>query len=85
MDYHIGDGKTQRDQVRSEVIRRKLRVHPVKEKIEEHQQKWFGHVCKMPEDSRVNWYIEAKPNGRRPVGRPWTIYRRIGQCSGEVV
>jgi hypothetical protein len=50
-------GKTRRDKIRNETIRRKLGVPPLRIKI--------GHVLRTGEER-----IVRKAQGRRPVGRP---------------
>jgi hypothetical protein len=40
-------GKTRRDEVRNETIRRNLGVPPLQIEIEESQLRWAGHVLRM--------------------------------------
>ena len=32
---------------------------------------WAGHVARMGEERRVYMVLVGKPEGRRPLGRPW--------------
>lgn len=41
-------GHSRKDKTRIKCIREKLGVKPIKEKIVELQQKWFGHVRQRP-------------------------------------
>jgi hypothetical protein len=63
-------GKTRRDKIRNETIRRNLVVPPLQIKIEESQLRWKGHVLRMGEERIARKVFEAKVQGRRPVGRP---------------
>jgi hypothetical protein len=63
-------GKTRRNKIRNETIRRNLGMPPLQIKIEESQLRWAGHVLRMGE-KRIVWKVfEAEAQGRRPVGRP---------------
>jgi len=41
-------GHTRRDRVRNEVIRDRVRVAPIEEKLTQHWLRWFGHVQRRP-------------------------------------
>jgi hypothetical protein len=63
-------GKTRRDKIRNETIRKNLGVPPLQIEIEESQLRWAGHVLRMGKE-RIVWKVfEAKAQVRRPVGRP---------------
>ena len=34
-------------------------------------RRWAGHVARMGEEKGVYRVLEGKPEGRRPLGRPW--------------
>jgi hypothetical protein len=63
-------GKTRRDKIRNETIRRNLGVPPLQIEIEESQLRWEGHVLRMGGDQISRKVFEAKAQGGRPVGRP---------------
>ena len=68
---------TQFNKVRSSEIRKSLNIEPLLLRIERSQLRWFGHVSRMPQERHPKQALPAKPNGRRPVGRPrtrWTDY-----------
>lgn len=47
------------NKIRNETIRHNLQIEPIDEKIIEGQQRWFGHVCRMPE-SRLDLKRECQ-------------------------
>ena len=57
-----------RDCVRDRTIRDPLGVRHVRDIIEERQLKWYGHVCRMGDECRARWLMEARPRGQRSVG-----------------
>ena len=38
--------------------------------VERGQLRWYGHVKRMDDSRYPRKYLEWKPDGRRPVGRP---------------
>ena len=42
-------GHTRKDKIRNEVIRNKVGVVPIEEKMRETRLKWFGHVRRRPQ------------------------------------
>ncbi|CAF1534892.1 unnamed protein product [Adineta ricciae] len=69
-------GLTIRDKIRSTNIRESLQVEPLLQHIERSQLRWLGHVIRMPHNRLPYQVFEAKPIGRRPVGRPRTSWRK---------
>ena len=63
-------GKTRRDRIRNEDIRRELNMESMKEKVEKMRLRWFGHVKRMGEDRLPRRMEEMRMEGRRPRGRP---------------
>jgi hypothetical protein len=63
-------GKSRRDKIRNETIKKNLGVPPLQIKIEESQLRWAGHVVRMGEEGIARKVFEAKAQDRRPVGRP---------------
>lgn len=82
-------GRTRRDRIRNEKIRQDLGVSDVKHALEKRQLRWFGHVCRMNEDRDPRKFLEARPTGGRPRGRPriaWTKHiSRLGQKRGKAL
>lgn len=79
--------KTRRDRVRNERIREDLRIQSIQKTIEDKQLSWFGHVKRMDVDRKVRQFMEARPIGRNPVGRPRTTWeeeiKRIASKRGK--
>ncbi|KAG2610349.1 hypothetical protein PVAP13_4KG186333 [Panicum virgatum] len=46
-------GHTRRDRVRNEVIRERVRVTPIEEKLTQHRLRWFGHIQQRPPEAPV--------------------------------
>ena len=63
-------GVTRLDKLRNENIRRELHVEDILEFVERGQLRWYGHVKRMDDSRYPRKYLEWKPDGRRPVGRP---------------
>ncbi|XP_039291248.1 uncharacterized protein LOC120352956 [Nilaparvata lugens] len=80
-------GKSRRDRVRNETVRGELGVKPARDKIEEKQLRWLGHAGRAGEESQIKKFFEAKPEGRRPRGRPRVGYKeymeRLGMARGK--
>ena len=60
--------------VRSSEIRKSLNIEPLLLQIARSQLRWFGHVSRMRQERLPKQALLAKANGRRPVGRPRTIW-----------
>ncbi|KAG2555755.1 hypothetical protein PVAP13_8NG030600 [Panicum virgatum] len=62
---------TRRDRVRNEVIRDRIGVAPIEEKLTQHRLRWFGHVQRRPPDAPVcNGVLERVDNVKRGRCRP---------------
>ena len=53
-------------------IRKALYIEPLLLRIEKSQLRWFGHVCRMPQERLARQVLQAIPTGKRPRGRPKT-------------
>ena len=64
-------GKTRRDKVRNERIRKMIEVAPIEEKMRENQLRWFGHIQWRPIHApfRKSDAIHIEGNAKRQ-GRP---------------
>ena len=63
-------GHTRRDRVRNEVIRNRVGVAPIEEKLT-HWLRWFGHVLRRPPEAPVrNGALERVDNVKSGRGRP---------------
>ncbi|KAG2581129.1 hypothetical protein PVAP13_6KG015450 [Panicum virgatum] len=63
-------GHTRRDRVRNEVIRDRVGVAPIEEKLTQHRLRWFRHVQRRPPEAPVrNGVLERVDNVKRGRGR----------------
>ena len=46
-------GKTMRDKIRNERIRKMIEVAQIEEKMRENQLRWFGHIQRRPTNAPV--------------------------------
>jgi len=53
-------GYTTKDKIRNEIIRNKVGVVPIEEKMRETRLRWFGHVTRRPRDAPVRRVDEIK-------------------------
>ncbi|XP_039301395.1 uncharacterized protein LOC120356521 [Nilaparvata lugens] len=63
-------GETKRDRVRNDRIREELHIKAVETTIDERILSWYGHLLRMDENRKPRQYMEARAQGRRPIGRP---------------
>ncbi|KAG2619085.1 hypothetical protein PVAP13_3NG140789 [Panicum virgatum] len=64
-------GHTRRGRVRNEVIRDRVRVTPIEEKLTQHWLRWFGHVQRRPLVAPVrSGLLKRVDNVKRGRGRP---------------
>ncbi|KAK3523078.1 hypothetical protein QTP86_012752 [Hemibagrus guttatus] len=68
-------GRSLRDRVRSSVTREELGVEPLLLHIERGQLRWLGHLFRMPPGRLPGEVFRACPTGKRPRGRPRTLWR----------
>ncbi|KAG2549580.1 hypothetical protein PVAP13_9KG244826 [Panicum virgatum] len=47
-------GHTRRDRARNEVIRERVGVAPIEEKLTQHRLRWFGHIQRRPPEAPVH-------------------------------
>ncbi|XP_070045256.1 uncharacterized protein LOC142163875 [Nicotiana tabacum] len=68
-------GLTRKDRIRNEVIRDKVDVAPVEDKLQESRLRWFGHVKRRDTDSLVRrcerLTIEGQRRGRERSKKYW--------------
>ena len=70
-------GHTRRDRVRNEVIRDRVGVAPIEEKLTQHQLRWFGHFQRRPPEALVrNGVLERVDNVKRDL-KDWNISKEI--------
>ena len=47
-----------------------LQIRPLLEEIERNKLRWFGHVKRMDTEKKPRKFLEWRPTGKRPTGRP---------------
>jgi hypothetical protein len=82
-------GKTRRDSIRNERIREDLGQEGKENRLVKRQLKWHGHVIRMGEERKPKPFLEARPEGRRPRGRPRKSHEdgieEIGRRKGKIL
>uniref|UniRef100_A0A8D8R0B7 Endonuclease-reverse transcriptase n=1 Tax=Cacopsylla melanoneura TaxID=428564 RepID=A0A8D8R0B7_9HEMI len=68
-------GKTRRDRIRNEEIRRSVDVEKLQDKIERSRLKWYGHMQRMNEERIPKNIFNQQIEGRRRRGRPRMRWR----------
>jgi hypothetical protein len=68
-------GYTIKDKIRNEVIRQKLNVAPIDEKMRARRLQWFGHVKRRSMMAPVRRTETFASGGRRRRGRPKKSWR----------
>ena len=63
-------GVTRLDRIRTEVVRERLGVAPIVDKMRESRLRWLGHVERRENDSVINTARNLNVEGVRPRGRP---------------
>ncbi|KAL6584875.1 hypothetical protein OROMI_004164 [Orobanche minor] len=68
-------GHTKKDRLRNEVIREKVRVASIEDKMMENRLRWFGHVRRRPVDAPVrrleSWGTSNIVKGRGRPKKTW--------------
>ena len=71
-------GHTRKDRVRNEIIRTKVGVTCIENKMRENRLRWFGHIKRRASDAPVRrlerWQAEERVRGR---GRPKQTWKRV--------
>ncbi|KAI5731744.1 hypothetical protein M8J77_015349 [Diaphorina citri] len=63
-------GVTRMDRIRNEVIRNKIKVTEITNKIQERRLQWFGHIERRDQDYIGKKIREMRVVGNRKRGRP---------------
>lgn len=63
-------GVTKIDKIRSDIIRKDLKIISVVQRIERQELRWFGHMVRMDEKRVVKEIWEMRMTGKKRKGRP---------------
>ena len=64
-------GHTRKDRIRNDVIRERVGVAPIEEKLVQHRLRWFGHIQRRPSEAPVHiGRLRRADNVKRGRGRP---------------
>ncbi|KAL6582640.1 hypothetical protein OROMI_004718 [Orobanche minor] len=74
-------GHTKKDRLRNEVIREKVRVASIEDKMMENRLRWFGHVRRRPVDAPVRRLGTLHRNTTFWTSWDWEISSRKGYCN----
>ena len=82
------EGKTRRDKIRNEEIRRRTGILKLQDRIETTKLKWYGHMMRMGEERVPKKAFLEKVSGKRPRGRPrkrWadTVWECVEKKGGK--
>ena len=58
--------KTRHDKIRNDIIRERVGVAPIVEKLVENRLRWFGHVERRPVDAVVRRVDQMEESCRTP-------------------
>ena len=70
-------GVTILDKYRNIAICESFNIDSLPLRIKRSQLRWFGHVSRIPHERLPKQTLNAKVNGKRPIGRPrirWLDY-----------
>jgi len=70
------------DKIRSEVIRKELKISGIQDLRAKYKQNWINHLERMDNTSLPKHALNYKPRGRRDRGRPWKRWQSVN--SGTV-
>jgi len=57
--------------IRSEVIRKELKISGIQDVTAKYKQNWINHLERMNNTRHPKHALKYKPRGRRDRGRPW--------------
>ena len=73
-------GHTRKDWLRNEIIRKKVEVTSIEDKMRESRLRWFGHVRRRPSDAPVRRIEKLRSDDiARGRGRPKKTWMRVSE------
>jgi hypothetical protein len=76
-------GYTRLDKIRSEVIRKELKISGMQNVKSKHKQNWINHLERMDNTRVPTFALNYKPRGRRDRGRPRERWQPVDVGTGQ--
>jgi len=76
-------GYTILDKIRSEVIRKELKISGIQEVKSKYKQNWINHLERMDNNRLPKHALNYKPRRRRDRGRPRKRWQRVDAGTGQ--
>ena len=76
-------GYTRLDKIRSEVIRKELKIPGIQEVRHKYKQNWINHLERMDNTRLPKHAVIYKPRGKRDRGRPRKRWQRVDAGTGQ--
>ena len=75
-------GYTRLDKIRSDVIRKELKISGIQDVRSKYKQNWINHLERMDNTRLPKHALNYKPRGRRDRGRPRKRWQRVDAGTG---
>ena len=76
-------GYTRLDKIRSDVIRKELKISGIQDVRYKYKQNWINHLERMDNTRLPKHALHYKPRGRRDRGRPRERWQRVDAGTGQ--
>jgi len=76
-------GYTSLDKIRSEVIRKELRIYGMQDVRSKHKQNWINHLERMENTRLPKHALNYRPRGRIDRGSPRKRRQRVDAGTGQ--
>ena len=76
-------GYTRLDKIRSEVVRKELKISGIQYVKSKYKQNWINHLERMDNTRLLKHALNYKPRGRRDCGRPRKRWQRVDAGTGQ--
>jgi len=74
---------TRLDKIRSEVIRKELKISGIQDVKSKYKQNWINHLDRMDSTRLPKHALNYKPRRRRDRGRPRKRWQRVDAGTGQ--
>src|SRR5215469_10119055 len=76
-------GYTRLDKIRSEVMRKELKISGIQDVTSKYKQNWINHLERTGNTRLPKHALNYKPRGRRDRGRPRKRWQRVDAGTGQ--